>query len=55
VAARIARDIAALDEAHERNGAAGAEADDAYRARREELKRALAAELNALRTRAPGE
>jgi hypothetical protein len=54
-AARIARDIAALDEAHERNGAGGAEADDAYRERREELKRALAAELNALRTRAPGE
>jgi hypothetical protein len=46
-AARIAREIAELDAAHERNGAGGAEADDEYRARRAELKRALAAELDA--------
>jgi hypothetical protein len=50
-AARIAREIAALDEAHERNGTGGAEADEAYRARRAELKRALAAELDARRAR----
>jgi hypothetical protein len=50
-AARIAREIAALDEAHERNGTGGAEADEAYRARRAELKRALAAELDARRGR----
>ncbi len=50
-AARIAREIAELDEAHERNGTGGAEADEAYRARRAELKRALAAELDARRGR----
>lgn len=50
--ARIAREIAALDEAHERNGAGGVEADEAYRTRRAELKRALAAELDARRGRA---
>lgn len=46
-AARIAREIAELDSAHERNGSGGAEADAAYRARRAELKRALVAELDA--------
>ncbi|HEU4584831.1 MAG TPA: hypothetical protein VFR95_03730 [Gemmatimonadaceae bacterium] len=50
-AARIAREIAALDEAHERNGTGGVEADERYRARRAELKRALAAELDARRGR----
>jgi len=54
-AARIARDIAALDEAHERDGAGGAAADDAYRTRREELKRALAAELAGPREHAADE
>jgi hypothetical protein len=48
-AARLAREIAELDAAHERNGRGGAEADEAYRARRAELKRALAAELDARR------
>jgi hypothetical protein len=51
-AARLAREIAELDAAHERNGRGGAEADAAYRARRAELKRALAAELDADRGRA---
>lgn len=49
-AARIAREIARLDEAHERNGEGGAEADESYRVRRAELKRALAAELDARRS-----
>ncbi len=48
-AARIAREIAELDAAHESNGKGGAEVDEAYRARRAELKRALAAELDAHR------
>jgi hypothetical protein len=48
-AARLAREIADLDAAHERNGKGGPEADAAYRARRAELKRALAAELDARR------
>ncbi|HET7623080.1 MAG TPA: hypothetical protein VFK39_14340 [Gemmatimonadaceae bacterium] len=49
-AARIAREIAELDAAHERNGKGGAEADEAYRARRAELKQALAAALDAHRS-----
>jgi hypothetical protein len=48
-AARIAREIAELDAAHESNGKGGAEVDEAYRVRRAELKRALAAELDAHR------
>ena len=51
-AARLAREIAELDAEHERNGNGGADATEAYRARRAELKRALAAELDARRGRA---
>jgi hypothetical protein len=51
-AARLAREIAELDAAHERNGKGGTEADEDYRARRAELKRALAAELDAGKGRA---
>jgi len=51
-AARLAREIAELDAAHERNGKGGTEVDESYHARRAELKRALAAELDARRGRA---
>ena len=51
-AARLAREIAALDAAHERNGSGGVEAEEAYHAQRAQLKRALAAELDARRSRA---
>ncbi|HEY9480213.1 MAG TPA: hypothetical protein VIP79_08990 [Gemmatimonadaceae bacterium] len=51
-AARLAREIAELDAAHERNGTSGGEAEEAYRTRRAELKRSLAVELDARRGRA---
>jgi hypothetical protein len=44
--------IAKLDAEHERKGSGGAQADAAYHVRRDELKRALAAELDARRSRA---
>jgi hypothetical protein len=50
-AARLARAIAELDAEHERDGSRGAAADAAYRAQRDDLKRALAAELDARRSR----
>lgn len=51
-AARLARAIAELDAQHERNGNGSDDGDAAYRARRDELKKALAAELDARRGRA---
>ena len=51
-AARLARMIAELDAQRERNGNGSAEDDAEYHARRDELKKALAAELDARRSRA---